>query len=94
MISVSTPTDWLVPNWPAPAHVRSVFTTRSGGVSTGPYASLNLGDHVGDDPAAVQTNRARLGEVLEATPVYLQQVHGSGVVCLPVRTGPAPVQAA
>lgn len=93
MTSVSTPTDWLVPNWPAPAHVRSVFTTRSGGVSTGPYASLNLGDHVGDDPAAVQTNRARLGEVLEAIPVYLQQVHGSGVVCFPVRAGPAPIQA-
>ncbi|MFZ4286022.1 peptidoglycan editing factor PgeF [Variovorax sp. HJSM1_2] len=93
---MTLPIDWLVPDWPAPANVRSVFTTRSGGVSTGPYASLNLGDHVGDDAAAVQTNRARLAEVLGATPVYLQQVHGSGVVRLPITpTSPnaAPVQA-
>jgi hypothetical protein len=40
--------------------VRRIVTSRSGGVSTGPYASFNLGDHVGDDPAAVAANRGRL----------------------------------
>ena len=40
--------DWIVPDWPAPKRVRSLITTRSGGVSEGGYASLNLGDHVGD----------------------------------------------
>ncbi len=39
---------------------RVVFTGRSGGVSTGAFASLNLGDHVGDDPGAVTANRATL----------------------------------
>ena len=41
----------IVPDWPAPPAVRSLLTTRRGGVSRPPYASLNLGDHVGDDPA-------------------------------------------
>ncbi|MFZ2296298.1 MAG: laccase domain-containing protein, partial [Polaromonas sp.] len=42
--------DWLIPDWPAPAGVRSVFTTRAGGVSVAPFDSMNLGDHVGDRP--------------------------------------------
>lgn len=42
----------------------AVVTTRDGGVSTGPYASLNLGDHVGDDPAAVRENRDRAAAAL------------------------------
>lgn len=58
-----------------------MITTRLGGVSQGPYASLNLGDHVGDDPAAVVENRAilqqRLG--LPAAPHWLTQVHGCQV---------------
>jgi copper oxidase (laccase) domain-containing protein len=51
----------LTPDWPeiAGSRVRAACTTRDGGVSTGAYASLNLGDHVGDAPAAVLTNRAR-----------------------------------
>jgi polyphenol oxidase len=55
-------------------------TTRHGGVSTGPYASLNLGLHVGDDPAAVVTNRTRaamaFGVTLENL-VFAEQVHGA-----------------
>ncbi len=43
------PADWIVPDWPAPANVRAVCTTRAGGSSAAPYDSLNLGDHVGDD---------------------------------------------
>lgn len=68
--------EFIVPDWPAPANVRAVQTTRSGGVSGGPYASLNLGDHVGDEAAAVAANRARLGEILPAGPLWLKQVHG------------------
>jgi len=44
--------------------VTAVVSTRHGGVSTGPYDSLNLGDHVGDDPSAVAENRRRLAKAL------------------------------
>ncbi len=76
--------DWLRPQWPAPAGVHALCTTRAGGVSTGPYASLNLGSHVGDAPAAVQANRQLLQAVVQgATPgaraVFLNQVHGTVV---------------
>lgn len=69
--------DWLVPDWPAPARVRAVCTTRNGGVSLAPYDSLNLGSHVGDDVHAVAANRQRLQTVLGARPVFLNQVHGT-----------------
>ncbi len=78
--------DWLVPDWPAPASVRAVCTTRQGGVSLPPFDSLNLGDHVGDDPVAVAHNRAVLARAIGARPVFLQQVHGSGVVQLAATT--------
>ncbi|WP_432731185.1 peptidoglycan editing factor PgeF [Variovorax sp. W6] len=71
---------WLVPEWPAPPNVRAVCTTREGGVSTARYESLNLGDHVGDEPAHVADNRNRLRAAIGARPVFLQQVHGTGVV--------------
>jgi len=71
---------WIVPDWPAPAAVRALSTTRAGGVSLAPYASLNLGAHVGDDPARVAENRARLRRLLPAEPRWLNQVHGSAVV--------------
>lgn len=83
---------WIVPDdWPVPAHVRALTTTRAGGISTGPYASLNLADHVGDDPAAVAANRMRLvAEAgLPADPVWLQQVHGNTVVDI-ARATPVP----
>lgn len=72
--------DCIVPDWPAPAHVRALVTTRAGGVSTGPYASLNLGLRTDDDPAAVAENRARLLQFLPQAPRWLAQVHGSTVV--------------
>ena len=74
--------DWLVPDWPLPAGVRSLCTTRDGGVSVGACQSLNLGGHVGDDPASVRINRARLEAALGAHPVFLQQVHGTGLLPL------------
>ncbi len=72
--------DWLTPDWPAPAGVRAICTTRAGGQSPPPYDSLNLGDHVGDDPTAVQANRAALRQAMAAHPVFLQQVHGTKVL--------------
>ena len=81
------PEHWLVPDWPAPPGVHALCTARTGGVSQGPYASMNLGNHVGDDPQAVQVNRARLQALLAqrtpgAHPVFLSQVHGTAVAAL------------
>jgi YfiH family protein len=79
--------DLLVPDWPAPPNVRALQTTRVGGVSLPPWGSLNLGDHVGDDPAAVAENRRRLRRHLPADPCWLRQVHGT--VCVDaVRAAP------
>ena len=74
--------DFIIPDWPAPSWVRAVQTTRTGGVSTGPYASFNLAAHVEDDSAAVKENRRRLVEALNlpAQPCWLTQVHGTGIV--------------
>ena len=72
--------DWIVPDWPAPARVRALATTRSGGVSAPPYDGFNLATHVGDDPAAVIENRRRLRSALPAEPLWLTQVHGTRVV--------------
>lgn len=79
-ISNSMSDAWIVPDWPAPAKVRSLATTRHGGVSTGAYASLNLGDHVGDDPLAVAENRRRVAAGLPGGPLWLTQVHGTKVL--------------
>ncbi len=70
----------IQPDWPVPPNVRSLMTTRQGGVSGAPWASFNLGDHVGDDPAHVAANRARLREQLPAEPGWLKQVHSARVV--------------
>lgn len=70
----------ITPDWPAPARVRSLQTTRCGGVSLAPYDSLNLGLHVGDDRQAVEANRALLGAQLPSEPLWLEQVHGTRVV--------------
>jgi YfiH family protein len=72
----------IEPDWPAPAGVRAVSTTRAGGVSRPPYASLNLGEHVGDEPGAVAQNREILGHALHLTgePRWLNQVHGTRIV--------------
>ena len=83
--------DWLIPDWPAPAHVKAVFTSRGisrndviskSGVSQPPFDAFNLGDHVGDDPNHVMANRHMLQVLLGVKPVYLKQVHGTDVVTL------------
>ena len=80
------PTEWLTPVWPAPARVRALFTTRSGGFSTAPWDSLNLGDHVGDAARHVAANRAALHSAVGSRPVFLKQVHGVGVECMTAAT--------
>lgn len=66
-----------------PHHVVHGFTTREGGVSTGRYASMNLGARWGDDPAAVHENLRRVGEAAGFAPerlVRVVQVHGDAIV--------------
>jgi YfiH family protein len=72
--------NWIVPDWPAPSSVRALITTRAGGVSTGPYASLNVGFATGDDAKAAEENRRRLKTVLPQEPRWLKQVHGNRLV--------------
>ena len=67
-------------DWPAPSNVHTLITTRQGGVSQGRFASLNVGDHVGDDPAAVAENRRRVQAHVPLPLAYLRQVHGNRVV--------------
>ena len=87
--------DWLIPQWPAPPHVKAVFTSRGiaqtgfvskSGVSQPPFDALNLGDHVGDDPNHVMANRHMLQVLLGVKPIYLKQVHGTEVVTLSPKT--------
>lgn len=79
----------LVPEWPSlPPNIGAMMTLRAGGASTGVYGDgasgggFNLGDHVGDDVAAVAANRAALAKILPSAPVWLKQVHGTQVVDL------------
>jgi purine-nucleoside/S-methyl-5'-thioadenosine phosphorylase / adenosine deaminase len=72
--------DWIVPEWPAPGGVRAFVTTRAGGVSAGPYATLNLGSRVGDDPECVARNRALVRACLPSEPRWMKQVHGTRVI--------------
>lgn len=70
--------DWISPEWPVPGWIKSVVTTRSGGVSLSPYDSFNLAQHVGDDADRVKQNRQLLKErlYLPSEPAWLEQVHG------------------
>lgn len=71
----------IVPDWPAPPGVKALMTTRAGGRSSGPYASLNVGAHCGDDPADVAANRALVtGLTGGRRPRWLAQVHATRVV--------------
>jgi polyphenol oxidase len=86
--------DWVVPEWPAPSRVRSLITTRNGGVSTGAHASFNLGLRAADDPQAVAKNRAILRDELPGHPVWMRQVHGNQVIRADEATGEPEADAA
>lgn len=81
--------DLIIPDWPAPSNVKALQTTRQGGFSKGAYTSLNLGEHVGDDPLLVASNRQRLNRFVPTEPVWMRQIHGTKVIdaaeagCLP-----------
>ena len=72
----------IEPDWPAPANVLALCTTRAGGFSAAPWDTLNLALHVGDQPASVRANRECLQDHLPpATDIqWLSQVHGTAVV--------------
>ncbi len=79
---MADPLAWIEPDWPAPASVFALSTTRAGGCSAAPYHSFNLGDRVGDDVVSVANNRRGLQSALPpgTTIQWLRQVHGAEVV--------------
>ena len=77
---MNVPHDWIRPHWPAPTRVKSLITTRNGGLSTGAFASFNLGLRCDDDLQSVQANRQQLAVHMPQPPRWLHQVHGSNVV--------------
>lgn len=70
----------IYPDWPAPAKVKALQTTRAGGISVAPYDAFNLGSHVGDQPLSVAHNRQLLNRFVPTEPLWLTQVHGVSVV--------------
>lgn len=76
------PIEFVAPAWPAPSSIRAISTTRTGGESSLPYDSLNLGMGTGDAPLVVARNRARVRTSLglDHDPCWLNQVHGARVV--------------
>ena len=66
--------------WPAPANVKTLVSTRNGGVSQAPYSSLNVGGHVGDRPENVARNREIVQAAVPVPPAYLNQTHSSIVL--------------
>ena len=73
-------TSFLTADWAAPAHVKTLITTRQGGVSEGVYHSLNVGAHVGDQAERVAANRAWVQQHVNVPIAYLNQVHSPDVV--------------
>lgn len=77
---------FINPTWQVPSHIHALCTTRMGGVSQSPFDSLNLGSHVGDELADVLQNRQLLAQFarLPQAPIYLNQIHSTKVVRLPL----------
>lgn len=71
---------FIQPNWPAPANVKALQTTRHGGLSVAPFNTLNFGDHVNDNALHVVQNRQLLSSFVPTEPVWLNQVHGVRVI--------------
>ena len=68
---------FIAPQWPAPKSVKTLVSTRNGGVSQKPFDSLNLGDHVGDQLTDVLANRAIFADKLATEPLWLRQTHST-----------------
>jgi polyphenol oxidase len=86
---------WLQADWPAPANVQAATTLRTGGVSQGGYASLNLATHVGDNPKMVSLNRQLIKTMLNlpSEPVWLHQTHSNRAVKVTVTSTPSEADA-
>ncbi len=72
----------IIPEWPAPANVHAVCTTRETGRSSAPWGNFNLAQHVGDNPQQVLRNRAILRDQLNlpVEPCWLEQTHGTHAI--------------
>lgn len=74
----------IVSSWDSPPFlavgVRTLMTSRQGGMSGAPWATMNLGAHVGDAPMAVADNRRRVELTMGMPVLYLNQVHGCRVL--------------
>ena len=75
--------NFFIPNWPVPPHIKSIQTLRVGGNSEGKYNSFNLALHVNDDINAVHLNRDLLDQYLPISPHWLYQTHSIDVLKLP-----------
>ena len=75
--------NFIIPKWPVPCHIKSLQTLRSGGKSEGSHHSFNLATHVNDDINHVDFNRALLNQHLPSTPFWLNQTHSKDIVELP-----------
>ena len=81
MVSMTTKTPLIIPQWQAPKGVFAYCTTRLGGVSDSPFDSLNVGNHVGDESVRVRENRSRLPFASHIH--WLNQTHSCDVIALP-----------
>ena len=70
----------IIPDWQIPENIKTLITTRQGGVSKPPFDSFNLAEHVEDNAYDVQCNRHKLLTCLPAAPFWLNQVHSNRVV--------------
>ena len=75
--------NFFIPDWPAPSHIKSIQTLRAGGKSEGKYNSFNLATHVNDEINAVHLNRDLLNQYLPGAPYWLNQTHSVDVLKLP-----------
>jgi YfiH family protein len=75
--------NFFIPDWPAPPHIKSMQTLRSGGKSEGKYNSFNLATYVNDEINAVHLNRDLLNQYLPSSPYWLNQTHSVDVLKLP-----------
>jgi len=81
---------YLIHSWTRQPRLVHAILTRHGGVSRPPYATLNLGQAVGDDRAAVEANHARVYQALgidRAQVVKCHLVHGNAVHLVTARDG-------
>ena len=75
--------NFFIPKWPVPPHIKSMQTLRFGGKSQGKYSSFNIATHVNDDINAVDFNRGLLNQYLPNSPCWLNQTHSADAVELP-----------